>query len=130
MKDGRKKRKATKQAWHHRQFNGSNEKDSGGGRVPHSLARAGLVLPQGKREAGVTLQEHSAQSVNVNTLGPSGDLLRKEAACGRDRGAFGWRLGGGSGRPGAIVLWRRREECIFPGGVWSVVKFERKSEWK
>ena len=75
MKDGKKERRATKQAWHHRQFNGSNEKGPGGGRVPHSLARAGLVLPQGRREAGITSQEHSAQSVNVNKMsfskGPS-----------------------------------------------------------
>ena len=75
MKDGKKGRKATRQAWHRRQFNGSNEKGLGGGRVPHSLARAGVVLPQGRREAGITSQEHFAQSVNVNKMsfskGPS-----------------------------------------------------------
>ena len=102
-----------------------------GGDVAPTVWRA-LVWSYRKGERKlVLLRKSNSLSLLMSMRCPSAkDLLRKEVARGRDRGALARRSGGGSGRPGATVLWRRREECIFPGGARSVVKSGRKSEWK
>ena len=71
MKDGKRRKKATKQVWRREQFNGSSEKDLGGGRVPRNLARDGQVLPQGRKEVSVTSQGQLAQLVKAGAVRPS-----------------------------------------------------------